>query len=206
VAPRGTYGSPTQGQPLFTPFTFQIAAAPDSVRLKLVENKNLYMDDDRIAELYKVSDEDSISKNLEVLVEEHNGKGSVVSGDAKQARELRRIIPIDVEHKSYNSTYLYFEKRALEYVACILEKNDYNVRVESEDEEWDYGEKYPDNWNILRKAVYFRDDYTCTECGADDIELHAHHKQHIEFDGEHKLENLRALCSECHSSHHGFEI
>lgn len=164
------------------------------------------MDDDRIEELYKISDEDSLSKNLEVLVEEHNREARAVCSDFEQARELCNVIPVKVSRKSYNSTRVYFDKRALEYVACVLEEKGYNVRVESRDEEWDYGEKYPDNWNILRKAVYFRDDYACTQCGTDGTELHAHHKEHIEFDGEHRLENLRALCSECHSSHHGFEI
>jgi len=171
-----------------------------------MENQKLYMDDDRIEELYKVSDDESISKNLEVLVEEHNTQARAVCSDAQQARELCSEIPVETNHKGYNSTRVYFEKRALEYVACVLEENGYNVRVESRDEEWDYGEKYPDNWNILRKAVYFRDNYTCTECRTGDTELHAHHKEHIEFGGEHHLENLRALCSECHSSHHGFEI
>jgi 5-methylcytosine-specific restriction endonuclease McrA len=67
-------------------------------------------------------------------------------------------------------------------------------------------ERYPDNWDEIRKRVYERDSYTCQQCGATNTELHAHHKQPIADGGEHEIDNLQTVCCDCHEELHGFTI
>jgi RNA-directed DNA polymerase len=65
-------------------------------------------------------------------------------------------------------------------------------------------EEYTSLYLLRRREVFWRDDYTCTECGyksqrnrgdVHDLECH-----HIDPDGGHVLENLKTVCITCH--HH----
>jgi len=66
---------------------------------------------------------------------------------------------------------------------------------------------YPENWDILRREAYKRDDYQCRNCGAlggsqGGAELHAHHIVPLSRGGSNVLSNLSTLCSTCHSLIH----
>jgi replicative superfamily II helicase len=65
----------------------------------------------------------------------------------------------------------------------------------------------PEDWDELRKRVYFRDDYRCQNCGRGggpngSAELHAHHIVPKSRGGNNKLSNLITLCSSCHNNIH----
>lgn len=67
---------------------------------------------------------------------------------------------------------------------------------------------YPDRWNVLRKAVYRRDDYRCQGCNAQggkhgSNELHAHHIVPLSMGGSNMKSNLITLCDKCHARVHG---
>lgn len=63
-------------------------------------------------------------------------------------------------------------------------------------------DQYPDDWDELRREIYARDGYTCRNCGADKIELHAHHIVPLSVGGSNELSNLVTLCRECHAKLH----
>lgn len=69
-------------------------------------------------------------------------------------------------------------------------------------------ESYPDNWDMLRKQVYERDDYKCRNCGVkggdngNKVVLHAHHIVPVSSDGNHVNSNLVTLCQTCHNKVH----
>lgn len=65
---------------------------------------------------------------------------------------------------------------------------------------------YPDNWDSIRKDVYWRDNYTCQSCGAENEELHAHHIIPKSKGGSDDMGNLVTLCKSCHESVHGYSI
>ena len=58
------------------------------------------------------------------------------------------------------------------------------------------------NWNIIRKQVYERADYSCERCDSRGVELHAHHKTHKSMGGTDELSNLECLCIHCHTNEH----
>lgn len=70
---------------------------------------------------------------------------------------------------------------------------------------------YPPDWDVRRRAVYERDDWTCTRCGyqsgphAGDeaLPLHAHHSVPRAAGGSNRLSNLTTLCEDCHADVHG---
>ena len=58
-------------------------------------------------------------------------------------------------------------------------------------------------WDIIRAAVYMRDEYKCTICKRDDIPLHAHEDWIYDYKkGLQKLNNIIALCDLCHNNIH----
>lgn len=71
-------------------------------------------------------------------------------------------------------------------------------------------DKYPVDWKERRESVLQRDNYSCAGCGIEQKEakekygtgLHAHHIKPINEGGSHDLENLIALCQECHVTAH----
>lgn len=65
---------------------------------------------------------------------------------------------------------------------------------------------YPENWDIIRKSIYQRDDYTCQKCGAQNTELHCHHKVPVSQGGSHYPNNLLTVCKSCHEEIHGHPI
>ena len=72
-------------------------------------------------------------------------------------------------------------------------------------------EKYPDNWDEIRREIYNRDNYECQACGAQggqggNTELHAHHKIPVSEGGSHEASNLVTLCQSCHNSQHNHDI
>ncbi|ODS35195.1 hypothetical protein BEH94_01935 [Candidatus Altiarchaeales archaeon WOR_SM1_SCG] len=69
------------------------------------------------------------------------------------------------------------------------------------DEPQPYNE-YPKNWDEIRKYVYKRDNYTCQQCGATDVELHAHHIVPLSSGGSNEVDNLVTFCENCHASTH----
>ena len=65
----------------------------------------------------------------------------------------------------------------------------------------------PENWGEIRKAVYRRDNYHCTNCASaggphGDTELHADHVLPRSRGGSDTLQNLRTLCRSCHQARH----
>lgn len=56
-----------------------------------------------------------------------------------------------------------------------------------------------DHWLRLRRRVLKRDD--CTFCSVGDEVLHVHHKTY-ERRGRERLDDLVALCGDCHKKHH----
>ena len=72
-------------------------------------------------------------------------------------------------------------------------------------------QKYPDNWDELRRKVYSRDDYTCQDCGTQggkrgNVEVHAHHITPLSEGGSNKIDNLITLCDSCHNQQHDHDI
>lgn len=57
-------------------------------------------------------------------------------------------------------------------------------------------------WWTLRKAVMARDGHACRACG-DRHGLEAHHVVMRSLGGRDEVENLIALCRECHRAVHG---
>lgn len=67
--------------------------------------------------------------------------------------------------------------------------------------------EYPDNWGIIARTVYERDEWTCNNCGCGggpkgDNELHADHQEPRSKGGADHPNNLRVLCRECHEARH----
>jgi 5-methylcytosine-specific restriction endonuclease McrA len=52
-----------------------------------------------------------------------------------------------------------------------------------------------------RAEAMFRDEYTCQECGSDDL-LECHHRKPLARGGDHSLGNLQTLCRTCHKAKH----
>lgn len=83
---------------------------------------------------------------------------------------------------------------------------------------WDdpssYEGDFPPDWDIRRRAVYERDQWTCTKCGtqsgphagSDGVPLHAHHVQPRADGGSNRLTNLTTLCESCHTALHGHDL
>jgi hypothetical protein len=68
--------------------------------------------------------------------------------------------------------------------------------------------EYPEDWSARRVAVLFRDGYTCQECGAQPRrgEMHIDHATSAASGGGHEIENLRALCADCHADRHDRQL
>jgi len=63
--------------------------------------------------------------------------------------------------------------------------------------------RLPDHqWDILRRAILFRDDYCCANCHAENRRLDAHHIVPVGSGGSNLMSNLKALCRECHALIH----
>lgn len=62
--------------------------------------------------------------------------------------------------------------------------------------------EYPENWDQLRRQVYARDNYCCSNCGSPSSELHAHHIVPLSKQGTNNLTNLITLCVDCHKKLH----
>jgi len=60
----------------------------------------------------------------------------------------------------------------------------------------------PADWESIRKSVLRRDDYSCTVCGVENIELHVDHIIPRKWHGNHGQTNLRTLCRHCHVCRH----
>jgi hypothetical protein len=58
-------------------------------------------------------------------------------------------------------------------------------------------------WDVVRREVYKKFDYTCCECNATNEQMHCHEqwvfddKKHIQF-----LKGFKCLCKKCHDIHH----
>lgn len=61
---------------------------------------------------------------------------------------------------------------------------------------------YPDDWDDLRHEVYARDGYRCVNCGATNVELHAHHIVPLSVGGTNRVRNLATVCFDCHARIH----
>lgn len=61
---------------------------------------------------------------------------------------------------------------------------------------------YPTNWSEVASRIRALDDYTCINCGAQDLELHVHHIVYVSNFGTHQKKNLVTLCRECHEKEH----
>lgn len=160
------------------------------------------MDDERIEELYKIGREERTASQMNPI----RVTSRIVDCPDNQCLRMVLRLPVKTEIPNSNSRKLRINTSAREFIAAKLFDAGYSVEVGFPRNKSDIGDKYPYNWDILRKATYFRDDYTCQRCFDSNVELHAHHKEHIESGGEHVLSNLITLCRDCHEDHHGFEI
>lgn len=73
---------------------------------------------------------------------------------------------------------------------------------------WDIiKELYADpKWDVTRKKVYNRDNYTCSECGETNKIVHCHHiipAKDLRFTDFYNMDNLTTLCEDCHNYAHG---
>lgn len=55
-------------------------------------------------------------------------------------------------------------------------------------------------WEVLRRTVFARDDYTCVYCGARGGRLECDHVYPVSRGGSHKPSNLAAACFGCNRS------
>jgi 5-methylcytosine-specific restriction endonuclease McrA len=55
-------------------------------------------------------------------------------------------------------------------------------------------------WRVLREAVFYRDDYTCTYCGDRGGRLECDHIHPISRGGRSDLSNLTTACRDCNRS------
>lgn len=62
--------------------------------------------------------------------------------------------------------------------------------------------EHKDDWDLVKKAVIIRDNYTCQECGGRDM-LDVHHR---DGSGRNDPENLVTLCRNCHGKKHSTEV
>ena len=58
-------------------------------------------------------------------------------------------------------------------------------------------------WNILRKVILKRDNYTCRECGISQVPLEIHHITYARF-GNEWTEDLVSVCRDCHQAIHNY--
>lgn len=68
-----------------------------------------------------------------------------------------------------------------------------------------YAQKLRDpRWQRKRLEVLSRDNWTCTKCGRNDLELHVHHDYYIYgFEPwEYDMDILKTRCFKCHESEH----
>jgi hypothetical protein len=56
-----------------------------------------------------------------------------------------------------------------------------------------------DDWELVKKAIIIRDNFTCTRCGGKEM-LDVHH---LNGTARNDPENLTTLCRKCHESIHG---
>jgi len=61
--------------------------------------------------------------------------------------------------------------------------------------------KYPKNWNEIRKRIMKRDGHKCYYCDSTD-ELEVHHLRPLSMGGNNEDYNLLTLCWECHRLEH----
>ena len=63
--------------------------------------------------------------------------------------------------------------------------------------------KHP-KWQKKRLEILERDKYTCQSCGADDRQLHVHHRFYIKDRKVWEYDNdvFHALCEDCHKNKH----
>ena len=64
---------------------------------------------------------------------------------------------------------------------------------------------YPNNWKDLSLQIRQNAKHTCSDCGKDcndqKKDLHVHHIDGMKWNN--KINNLKVLCSECHSNQPG---
>lgn len=56
-------------------------------------------------------------------------------------------------------------------------------------------------WQILRKQILKRDQYTCQGCGINGVPLEVHHITYINYESE-QLSDLVSVCRDCHQAIH----
>ncbi len=57
-------------------------------------------------------------------------------------------------------------------------------------------------WDKKRRAILFRDDYTCQACGCSNNLLSVHHMRDYKLIPNEPLTSLVALCDDCHTLQH----
>lgn len=59
-------------------------------------------------------------------------------------------------------------------------------------------------WQRKRLEIFERDNWSCTKCGEDALELHVHHKEYWpgRLPWEYPNQNFATLCAPCHKSGH----
>lgn len=69
-----------------------------------------------------------------------------------------------------------------------------------------YGRLPANQWSVIRKRIFARDNYTCQYCGATDRNLHCDHVLPISRGGSNDDENLVTACEPCNCSKHNKTI
>lgn len=71
----------------------------------------------------------------------------------------------------------------------------------------DWSDGYPPDWRDRRQKVLRRDNHRCQSCGdkfvpENDVRLDVDHEIPKSDGGSHSLDNLQALCRQCHAAKH----
>lgn len=70
-----------------------------------------------------------------------------------------------------------------------------------------YSEKLKDpRWQRKRLEILNRDNWKCTNCGNDKLNLHVHHEKYFGEPWEIDNSKLKTICHKCHEIEHGIGI
>lgn len=109
-------------------------------------------------------------------------------------------------HQSVNSANAYFLTNGMK-----VHKDCYNKCLQSREAvERDiigkahaFWDGYPPDWETRKAGVLREAGYKCEECGKSEVQLTVHHIVPLTKGGSNAFDNLKALCSQCHTKAHG---
>jgi hypothetical protein len=134
--------------------------------------------------------------------------GFYAARSAEIVRELARADSIGAKFRSWLSGRA-IDKEALrnEQQSALARSNEHRYTQQSLEyalsELYDYWPTYPPDWDLRRRKLVEARGRSCSRCGRQKGDMHAHHRVPVSKGGHHKPDNLELLCSKCHSRRHG---